>query len=580
MNLSKIIDVLVGFVILGPLFSLILTASMSRFREKLIARIAIITSLVNFVSAASILILFWFQPQERLLVEHGVLVQLGSYQLRADWVVDKLSLTYSLLASYFATIIANYSRYYLHREPRYRAFFVLFHLFVFGLQCLSFGGNFQLLFAGWEFVGIASFLLIAFYNERSQPVSSSLYVLGIYRLCDLGLIFASILAHDSIGPLTHHATWAGFGLLLAACGKSAQFPFSGWLRRAMEGPTPSSAVFYGALSVHAGVFLLLRAWPLIEPLESVRWAMATVGILTALLATGTGRTESNIKAQIAWAAITQVGIMFVEIALGWVDVALIHLSLNAALRCYQLLVSPSAVAALLREQSSLKAPSKLNDWSVELALPQRLQNTLYVAMISQSYMETVLNFLVVRPFQNFAQVVSLPVPQNQFRWPILATVSLTPAICGILNFSPFASGLMSFVSIVVIFGSHKSSRFSQTTSLTTWLCLAVFQMAMGAQIWVQHEPSGLAIAHILIVFVLALIMVQLQASTGGTKKEVLALLSTLVIAGYPVGIAFITEDLLVHHFLLQSFTGAIALGLSWSLAGWLAIRCFADLEWA
>lgn len=138
--------------------------------------------------------------------------------------------------------------------------------------------------------------------------------------------------------------------LLSASAKSAQMPFSSWLPRAMEGPTPSSAIFYGSLSVHIGVFLLLRTFPFWEFQTSVRLAIAFLGASTMLIATGIARVQSSVKSQIAYASIAQIGIIFIEVSLGFEKFAPFHFAGNAFLRTYQLLVSPSVVSYLIREQ--------------------------------------------------------------------------------------------------------------------------------------------------------------------------------------------------------------------------------------
>jgi NAD(P)H-quinone oxidoreductase subunit 5 len=137
------------------------------------------------------------------------------------------------------------------------------------------------------------------------------------------------------------AAIVGLLLLAAAAGKSALVPFSGWLPRAMEGPTPSSAVFYGALSVHLGAFLLLRVGPILQSSPWVSAACVMLGLLTAVHATLAGRTQTDIKGALAYASLAQVGIIVVEIGLGFRWVALVHIIGHACVRTLQLLRAPS-----------------------------------------------------------------------------------------------------------------------------------------------------------------------------------------------------------------------------------------------
>jgi NADH:ubiquinone oxidoreductase subunit 5 (subunit L)/multisubunit Na+/H+ antiporter MnhA subunit len=125
-------------------------------------------------------------------------------------------------------------------------------------------------------------------------------------------------------------------LACAAAAKSAQIPFSSWLPRAMEGPTPSSAIFYGSLSVHLGVFLMLRTHPLWEHQTTMRIAIGLMGFTTSIAASLMARVQSSVKSQVAYSSISQIGIIFIEIALGFETLALIHFAGNAFLRTYQL----------------------------------------------------------------------------------------------------------------------------------------------------------------------------------------------------------------------------------------------------
>jgi NADH-quinone oxidoreductase subunit L len=207
----------------------------------------------------------------------------GSYRFLLDLYFDGITAVYLLVGAFVTFLITRYSRFYLHMEDGYKRFFntVLFFYLAYNLTVLA--GNFETLFVGWEMLGISSFLLIAFYRERYLPVRNAVKVFSIYRIGDIGIILAMWashhLWHENINFITllneesvneHIAEHSGIGLfiavclLLAAAAKSAQLPFSSWLPRAMEGPTPSSAIFYGSLSVHFGVFLLLRTFPFWE----------------------------------------------------------------------------------------------------------------------------------------------------------------------------------------------------------------------------------------------------------------------------------------------------------------------------
>jgi NADH:ubiquinone oxidoreductase subunit 5 (subunit L)/multisubunit Na+/H+ antiporter MnhA subunit len=181
------------------------------------------------------------------------------------------------LGSALFTLVVTYSSVYMHREKGYARFFANVWFFYMGYTLTVVAGNFETLFAGWEVLGVSSFLLIAFYRDRYLPVKNALKVFSVYRIADVGLLLAMWMSHHfwhANVPFTvlemhdlvrehvvDHAGMAwviGLMLLLTAMAKSAQLPFTTWLPRAMEGPTPSSAIFYGSLSVHMGAFILIR----------------------------------------------------------------------------------------------------------------------------------------------------------------------------------------------------------------------------------------------------------------------------------------------------------------------------------
>ena len=236
----------------------------------------------------------------------------------------------------------------MHRDGGFKRFFCTLLLFFLGYNLVVFGGNFETLFIGWEILGFCSFLLISFYRDRYLPVKNALKVISVYRLGDVCLMLAMWLAHHlfhqniTFNQLNDPGFLNGYlvsqeGLfifisvmvLIAAAAKSAMLPFSSWLPRAMEGPTTSSAVFYGSLSLHLGAFLLIRTYPIWENLPGIKIALIVLGIATSLIATAIARVQSTVKTQIAYASITQVGLIFVEVALGFHTLALIHFAGNS-----------------------------------------------------------------------------------------------------------------------------------------------------------------------------------------------------------------------------------------------------------
>src|SRR5690606_241423 len=194
-------------------------------------------------------------------------------------------------------------------------------------------------------------------------------VWSVYRIADAAFLIAALSLHHLTGagdfdalmgtgpwPEGHasisasHALFVGLMLLVAAAGKSALIPFSGWLPRAMEGPTPSSAVFYGALSVHLGAYLLLRVSPILQASPRRSGCVVVIGLSSAIFGALAARVQTDIKSALAFASLTQVGIIVVEIGFGLRYIPLIHIIGHACLRTLQLLRAPT----LLHDYQSLE----------------------------------------------------------------------------------------------------------------------------------------------------------------------------------------------------------------------------------
>jgi len=377
----------------------------------------------NFLLLLSFVVVWLIHGAEATNFKDWSLFQSDGYNFFIDFYFDKVTATYGLMGGFLTFLITIYSRYYLHREKGYKRFFNTLWFFNLGYNWAVFSGNLETLFVGWEILGISSFLLISFYRERYLPVKNAVRVFSIYRIGDVGLILAMWLMHHfwheniTFSALVDHhlvsehlnshniiGAAIGFLVLLSAYAKSAQIPFSSWLPRAMEGPTPSSAIFYGSLSVHLGVFLMLRMYPFLESQTSVRIVMVILGLVTAFITTNIARVQSSVKSQIAYASIAQIGLIFMEIGFGWLNLALFHLCGNAFLRTYQLLVSPSVVSYLIREQFyDFKAmPHSRISW-----LPKKWMNTLYMLSLKEFNLEKLNFYLFWSPLKRLGRAFSI-----------------------------------------------------------------------------------------------------------------------------------------------------------------------------
>ncbi len=353
----------------------------------------------------------------------GVEADLGSWfsagHYRFRWVLrgDRLSLPFSFFSAALVGVIASFSRRYLHREEGFHRFYLMLAFFGAGVELVLLAGSLDLFFFGWEIVGLSSALLIAFFHERPLPVEHGLRAFVTYRFCDVGLLGAVVWLHHVVGssalaPMVEGSRWVGLGvppeprdalivallLLWASIGKSAQVPLGGWLPRAMEGPTPSSAIFYGAISVSLGPYLLLRAAPLLEAAPLAAWAVIAVGAATAMHATFVGRVQSDIKSVLAYASMTQLGIIFVEIGLGLPLLALIHTLGHASLRSLQILRSPSLLHDHHHLEQAMGRQLPRTGGHLERLVPVSIQPWLYRHALERGYFDAVLIDQVVGGF--------------------------------------------------------------------------------------------------------------------------------------------------------------------------------------
>lgn len=338
------------------------------------------------------------------------------FRFRFEFIFDWLSIPFAILSFVLCGLISAFAANYMHREPGFQRFFVLFAMFLLGIVMAALAGSIETLFFGWELVGLSSALLVAFFQERPAPVRNGLRVWTVYRLADAAFLVAAAALHHLTGEgdlarllasggdsgaislTTGQALFVGSLLIIAAAGKSALIPFSGWLPRAMEGPTPSSAIFYGALSIHLGAFLLLRIGPVLERAPLLSYAVLALGLATALFASVAGRVQSDMKSALAFASLTQVGLIVAEIGCGWRYLPLLHLLGHACLRTLQLLRAPS----LLRDYQVLENAlgrhvSNRRPW-LELWIPAWLNGPLYRWGMERGYLDAFLDRCLVGPW--------------------------------------------------------------------------------------------------------------------------------------------------------------------------------------
>lgn len=377
--------------------------SVLKFEENFLRKINIYSFLLPFMVTLYLIFRFVFVNPQPIAADLFQ-IDFGHHHISISIYIDRLSCVILFLTGYLSVLVARLSQIYLHRERGYQRFYKTINLFVFGLQVLAIAGTLDLFFAGWEIIGFSSFLLIAFYRDRTRPVKNAFRIYSIYRIADFGLLLGAIIGHVLLKNADHfnillseetviqtleNSGWMtilGLMLVFAAIGKSAQFPFLNWPARAMEGPTPSSAIFYGALSIHCGIFLLYRTYPIWSHSQLVVGSVVVIALVTILLASGIERVQSNIKGQLAYASVIQIAFMFIEIALGWHTFVLIHIVCHCLLRCYQLLVSPSVVVEHIKTLN--KSDLRLSKKPFGFLVPEKIKNTLYSLASQEAFLST------------------------------------------------------------------------------------------------------------------------------------------------------------------------------------------------
>lgn len=604
----QILHLLIFIPLLGFLLSLFIPGK----REYLMSRVAFLSVGLHMI-CAQLFSLYWLLNGHPLLnIKDISLFKTIGYEYFIDFYFDKTSMVYLLVGSLLIFLVTTYSRYYLHKEGGYKRFFNNLLFFYFGYNLIILSGNLETLFIGWEILGISSFLLIAFYRDRYLPVKNAVKVFSIYRIGDVGIILAMWLTHhlfhenitfyklinfeivhEHLQAHTFTGVIISLLIFLSAAAKSAQLPFSSWLPRAMEGPTPSSAIFYGSLAVHLGVFLMLRTFPLWEHQITVRIFIALLGLATSIVTSGIARVQSSVKTQIAYSSISQIGIIFIELALGLEILALIHFAGNAFLRTYQLLVSPSVVSYLIKEQFYNFIPRKK---TIESIYPKKLANSIYILCVKEWNMDIFMYRFLWNPFKKGGKLLHFLSSKNVF------IIFISAYIIGISSLFLEAyipkvihqqlPVVFAFIGLLMVLKSFIERKNSQLAWLLIvfnhfWIALAIsFNEHFIDIIDIHLYLSGITISGILGYACLRKLKtlefnIKLDKFRGHSyeypKLAFLFLLACLGISGFPITPTFIGEDLIFTHIHADQILLASFVSLSLLIDGIAAIRIFARI---
>jgi NADH-quinone oxidoreductase subunit L len=599
------------FFIFIPFLGFILSLIIPEKKEGVISWVAFSTVFIELVAVLTFIFFWIYNGANYLNLKELTIIKTPHYEFFIDFYFDQVSAVYLVVGAFLTLLVTTYSRYYLHREKGYKRFFntVLFFFFGYNLAILS--GNFETLFVGWEIIGISSFLLIAFYRERYLPVRNAFKVFSMYRIGDVGIILAMWASHHLFHEnitfmeinnkilvsqvLQNHNYIGVFIALCLACAaavKSAQIPFSSWLPRAMEGPTPSSAIFYGSLSVHLGVFLMLRTFPFWENQTSVRIAIGVMGLVTSIMASLMARVQSSVKSQIAYGSVAQIGLIFIEVALGLESLALFHFVGNAFLRTYQLLVSPSVVSYMIREQFYNFVPKRK---TIEDSLPKRLEYSLYILSLKEFNLEKLISNFLWKPtryignsfgFLRLKWITILFLPLYAFGIVLLENKDILPD-----EFVAFLPNLFAFIGLICV---HKS--FSERNSpFMAWVLIVMNHFWVVLAILFNDKLEYIEVLFYIIGVLIAgsigcLALLKLYQIEGSINFNVhsghvfehpkfafVFLLAVLGVTGFPITSTFVGEDLLFSHIENNQVALAIFVSLGFIMSGIAGVRIYTRL---
>jgi NADH-quinone oxidoreductase subunit L len=595
--------------ILIPLIGLLISLLPNNKQEKLLFGIAMTTICIHLLGAL-IFTVEAIMGGEFPIFNKGIeLYKSEATDFALSLYFDTTTIAYGIVASILTFLVTIFSRYYLHREKGFKRFFNNVLFFFLGINIIIFAGNFETLFIGWEVIGITSFFLIAFYRDRYLPVKNALKVVSLYRLADILLllgiwachhVFEKTMSFQELYDLqAHHLAIIHepmFQLiipslfLVVALVKSAQIPFSSWLPRAMEGPTTSSAIFYGSLSVHMGLFLLLRTYPLWEHNMIFQGIVIFFGLLTVVITTMIARVQSSVKTQIAYSSIAQIGLMFIEVAMGWHIFALVHFACNAFLRTYQLLVSPSVLHYLIHDQFYNFNPPQT---AGSTTFWDKIKLTVYTLSIKEWNLDNSMYQLLWQPIKKLGNLLNFMTTNVTL---YLFTPVFLIGLVGVYSQDkiphsvlPLASEIFAFIGLLMVLKAFTERK----SALTAWFLVILNQLftslSIGFNEQFDYTQVHIFLSGILVSAAIGYLCLRklLQAgedislnlfhghSYERPRLTNLFLLASLGLAGFPITPTFIGEDLILGHIHETQLALTIMTALNLILVGLAIFRIYA-----
>lgn len=305
--------------------------------------VGFINSILVLVSAVSSLILLCYLGENEFLhVKLFTWINIGNLDIPFGFIVDRVSVIMMVTVGVVSALVHFYSISYMSNDKGFNRYFSYLSAFVFSMLVLVMSDNFAGLFIGWEGVGLCSWMLIGFWYHKDSASWAANEAFIMNRIADLGMLMGIILIYWQFGSLQYDIVFSavsnldttivvfiGILLFIGAMGKSAQFPLHTWLADAMEGPTPVSALIHAATMVTAGVYIVIRAYPIYSLIPDVGFFIASLGAFVAIFAASMALVNNDLKRIIAYSTLSQLGYMFVAAGLGAYYIALFHLMTHA-----------------------------------------------------------------------------------------------------------------------------------------------------------------------------------------------------------------------------------------------------------
>jgi NADH-quinone oxidoreductase subunit L len=359
------VEHLVYLIPLFPLVSFIIIALFGKNLSKSITTFLAPGSILASFVVALLILFSQVSTNQSVTVPLFSWFQVGDFQADFSFLVDSLSILFTMVITGVGFLIHVYSTGYMHDEKDYNRYFSYLNLFVFFMLLLVLGDNLLLMFVGWEGVGLCSYLLIGFWFRNINYSNAANKAFIMNRIGDLGFLLGIILTFGVFGSINYHEvfaqagsvvvdgkliTWITVLLFIGAMGKSAQIPLYTWLPDAMAGPTPVSALIHAATMVTAGIYMVARCGVLFSMSEFTMQLISIIGISTALLAATIALFQNDIKKVLAYSTVSQLGLIFCALGAGAFSAGVFHVVTHAFFKALLFLGAGSVIHGMSGDQ--------------------------------------------------------------------------------------------------------------------------------------------------------------------------------------------------------------------------------------